>query len=244
MTTVTHSPAWRIVITLAFDGVAGLAGGLVSERVLQRYATALVGFAAGALLAAGFLDALPEAFERFGGAASVWAFGGFVGAVVLEWWLGTHDHEHADTRATVPTVLLASDGVHNTVDGAAIAAAWMLSTRAGLATAIAVIAHELPQEIGDFALLRRFGYSRRRALAALFAVQLTAVLGAVAAILAASAATQVAARIVAIASGSFLYIGAADLLPELRGEVGAHRRQRGVGFAAGVVVVVAAGLFG
>jgi len=106
-----------------------------------------------------------------------------------------------------------------------------------------VIAHELPQEVGDFALLRRFGYSRRRALAALFAVQLTAVAGAVAVAIAATGAAAIAARVIAVAAGSFLYLGAADLLPELRANAGARgRRQRAIGFAAGVAVVAATGL--
>ena len=235
---------WPIALTLFIDGIAGLAGGLVSERKLERYATALVGFAAGALLAAAFLDALPEAFARVGADASLWAFGGFGAAALLEWTLGRHAHEDAGARATVPPVLLASDALHNAVDGAGIAAAWLLSTRAGLATAIAVIAHELPQEVGDFALLRRFGWPRRRALAALFAVQLTAVVGAVGVVLAAAGTAALAARVIALAAGSFLYIGAVDLLPELRVEAGRRRRrQRALGFGAGVVIVAAAGLF-
>ncbi len=239
------SPWWPISLTLVVDGAAGLAGGLISERALKRYTTSLVGFAAGALLAAAFLDALPEAVGQMGMAASRWALGGFVAAALLEWWLGTHHHDDRLAQSTVPTVLLASDALHNSVDGAAIAAAWLLSPRAGLATAIAVIAHEVPQEVGDFALLRRFGYSRSRALAALFVVQLTAVAGAVAVAVAADLADHVAAHVIALASGSFLYIAAADLLPELRAHAGpgAHW-QRPIGFFAGILTIVAAGLYG
>ena len=232
-------------MTLAVDGLAGLTGGLISERALERYTISLVGFAAGALLAAAFLDTLPEAFVRMGASASRWAFLGFVAAALLEWWLGTHHHHDRVTQPTLPMVLLASDALHNVVDGAAIAAAWLLSPRAGLTTAIAVIAHEVPQEIGDFAVLRRFGYSRPRALAALFVVQLTAVAGALGIALATNVTARVADRVIALASGSFLYIGATDLLPALRAEaVAGARWQRSIGFLAGILTIVAAGLYG
>lgn len=238
---VRSGAGWAIALTLAIDALAGLTGGLVSERALERHATALVGFAAGALVAAAFVDALPEAYRGVGAAASLWALGGFVAAALFEWGLPTHGHEEAAPRTAVPTVLLSADALHNCVDGAAIAAAWLLSSRAGLATAIAVVAHEVPEEVGDFALLRRFGWSRRGALGALFAVQLSAVLGAVAVVVATGLATHVADAVVAVAAGSFLYIGAADLLPELRA---AGSRERLVGFGAGIAAVVLAGRLG
>lgn len=234
-------PTWMtIALTLAIDAAAGLAGGLLSPRWLARRTLALVGFAAGALLAAAFLDALPEATARLGPSAASWAFGGFVAAALLEWAIGGHGHGGgAPSRQALPVVLLAADALHNVVDGAAIAAAWLVSPRAGLATAIAVVAHEVPQEVGDFALLAHAGWSRRRALAALFLVQLTSVAGALGVAAAARTAEMLANVVVAVASGSFLYIGATDLLPELR----AQRRGRliGVGFVAGAAVVALAG---
>lgn len=235
-------PAWlAISLTLALDAAAGLTGGVLSPRFLQRRTLPLVGFAAGALLAAAFLDALPEATVFLGPAAARWAFGGFVAAALVEWAAGAHGHQAAaPAHRALPPLLLVSDALHNLVDGATIAAAWLVSPRAGLATAIAVVAHEVPEEVGDFALLTHAGWPRRRALGALFAVQLTSVAGALGVTAAARAAEALAHVVVAVAAGSFLYIGATDLLPELR----AHRRGRviGLGFATGAGLVALARL--
>ena len=140
---------------------------------------ALVSFAAGTLLAAVFLEILPEAVVHIGPRALPWAFGGFVLAGVLERLFGEHEHDRPEaTRRGLPLVLLASDAIHNIGDGAAVAAAFMTSPHAGVIASFAVIAHEVPQEIGDFALLRRSGFSRRRALGALLGTQVSAGIGA------------------------------------------------------------------
>lgn len=249
-------PQWlAVMIALTLDGLAGLTGALLSDRWVGRHTTALISFAAGALIAAALLDALPEAVDVLGTSATAWALGGFIVAAALEGALGGHHHaedahEHAHTRDdahgrghthvhTLPAVLLASDALHNLGDGAAIAAAFALSPRAGVATALAVIAHEIPQEIGDYALLRRAGWSRARSLVALAAVQLSAVGGAVAVSLAAHATHTLTGYVLAVASGSFLYIGAADLLPEVREAPG---RGRVIGFGLGLGAILAAGL--
>lgn len=235
------SSAWPyIALTLVADGLAGLAGGLLSERWLARHQAALVGFAAGAILAAVFLDVLPESLAAFGPAAFPWAFGGFVALACLEWLLG-HHHRHAGAPpATLPLALLASDALHNVSDGAAVAAAFLVSPRAGLGVALAVVAHEVPQEVGDFALLRAAGYSRGRALFALAAVQLTAAIGAVGVMLAAGEFRSVTGATLSLAAGTLLYIGATDLLPELHaGQTTLERRERMIGFACGTLLVIA-----
>jgi zinc and cadmium transporter len=137
-------------------------------------------------------------------------------------------------------MLLGSDALHNIGDGAAIAAAFLVSPRLGVVTALAVIAHEVPEEIGDYALLRAAGMARGRALLAMAGVQLTAGLGALITVLAASAWAQAAGYVLGLASGTFLYIGATDLLPEVLHERGRETasRQAVLGFGAGVVVAV------
>ncbi len=231
-----------VVLALGCDGLAGVTAALFSEPWLARRGPALVSFAAGALIAAALLDVLPEAISELGPVAPAWAFGGFVGALTLEWLLGGHHHDGREPRATLPLVLLASDAVHNVGDGAAIAAAFLHSERAGIVMAIAVIAHEVPEEVGDYAILRRAGYGRRRALLSLGVVQLTAVIGAIAVAIASAQAHRLAAYILAIASGSFLYIGATDLLPELRRS--ATGSARAAAFALGVGAIVLAGVLG
>ncbi|WP_126934701.1 ZIP family metal transporter [Corallococcus sp. AB018] len=237
-----------VFVAVGLDGLAGLAGGVLSERWLQRRLPALVAFAAGTLLSAVFLEVLPKAVEAKGDAAFAWAFASFVVLTFMEWALGHHHHDaeaaaghaHGHHHAhpvspTLPTALLASDALHNVGDGAAVAAAFLVSPQAGFATAFAVIVHELPQEVGDYALLRAAGWTRARSLVALGAVQLTAAVGAAGVLLGTQYLPSLQGTVLAIAGGSFLYIGAVDLLPELRR--GPDSRQRVVGFLCGLLLI-------
>ena len=248
-----------VFIAVGLDGLAGLAGGALSERWLQRHLPALVAFAAGTLLGAVFLEVLPEAVEALGPSAFQWALGSFVVLALLEWALGhhhpadaavagqgqghahghAHGHTHTHGAPTLPAALLVSDALHNVGDGAAVAAAFLVSPSAGFATACAVIVHELPQEVGDYALLRAAGWSRARSLVALGGVQLTAMVGAAAVLMGTRYLPSLQGTVLAIAAGSFLYIGAVDLLPELRR--GPDSRQRVVGFLCGLLLI--AGLY-
>lgn len=221
-----------IALALTVDAAAGLAGGLLSERWLQRHLGILVGFAAGALVGVAFLDLLPEASKELGLAGFAWALGAFAASALVEWRL---DHHGQSERKLLPMTLLASDALHNSGDGAAVAAAFMSSTRAGLAAAAAVVLHELPQEVGDYALLRASGMAKWRALLALAGVQLTAFIGAGLVLVIERYAHQVTAIAVAIAAGTFLYIGAVDLLPELRRGTLGERRGRRAAFVLGIV---------
>lgn len=251
---MTHTPLLIWLAVLA-DGLAGLAGGLLSERWLSRHLSALVAFAAGALLGAVFLDIFPEAVEAAGPGAFRWALASFLALTLVEWFLGPHHHdhshhapshphhhEHMGPTSTVVPSLLAADALHNLGDGAAVAAAFLVSPQAGVATAMAVIAHELPQEVGDYALLRAAGLSRTRALMALGGVQLTAVAGAGVVLLGSKMVQGLEGIILALASGTFLYIGATDLLPELRrGSTPREARERMLGFLLGLALVAVAG---
>ncbi|HYO54852.1 ZIP family metal transporter [Archangium sp.] len=244
---------WLAVLA---DGLAGLTGGLLSERWLKQHLSTLVAFAAGALLGAVFLEVFPQAVEIAGLGAFHWALASFLALTFAEWFLGPHHHdhsahapghphhpEHMGTPSTVVPSLLAADALHNIGDGAAVAAAFLVSPQAGVATALAVIAHELPQEVGDYALLRAAGLSRARALLALGAVQLTAAAGAGAVLLGSRWVEGLEGIILALASGTFLYIGATDLLPELRhtASLGASRG-RLLGFLLGLALVATAGV--
>jgi zinc and cadmium transporter len=242
---------WLAVLA---NGLAGLAGGLLSERWLTRHLSALIAFSAGALLGAVFLEVFPEALEATGPAAFQWALASFLALTFVEWFLGPHHHDHSPhepghhhhdplgASSTVVPSLLAADALHNIGDGAAVAAAFLVSPQAGVATALAVIAHELPQEVGDYALLRAAGLSRARALLALGGVQLTAVLGAGAVLFGSHLVEGLAGIILALASGTFLYIGATDLLPELRhSRTARERRGRMVGLLLGLGLVAVAG---
>ena len=126
-----------IALALLADGIAGLTGGLLSEQWLFRRQAGLVGFAAGALLGAVFLDILPECIRGLNEGALLWAFVGFVGLAVIEWMFGNDHHHHHDEPVhhlskTLPPTLLISDALHNLGDGVAVAAAFLVSTPIGV----------------------------------------------------------------------------------------------------------------
>jgi len=229
-----------ITAAIVIDGAAGLIGGLIPDRWLQRRKTGLIGFAAGALLAAALLDVLPEAIELRGREALWWALGAFVVGALLEWSLSAHVHRRGGTPGPAsPVTLLASDALHNIGDGIAIAAAFLVSIPLGVVTSLAVIVHEVPEELGDYALLRASGMPKKRALLALGAVQLTAAIGAFGTLVAATQTAALAGIALSISAGTFLFIATADLLPEvLRSAVhGRARVEAVIGFLAGLGAV-------
>jgi zinc and cadmium transporter len=220
-----------IAIAVLLDGAAGLAGALLPERALGRAQPSLLGFAVGAVLAAALLDLMPEAAARLGTTAFTIALASFVVLSIVEWM----------TPRTIVPALLGSDALHNIADGAAIAAAFLASTRLGVVTSAVVILHEVPEEVGDYVILRSAGIRRTRALALLAAVQLTAAIGALAVLFASAHWAHADGPVLAIAAGTFLYVGATNLLPELlRGELAEHRLSAALGLVlgAGLMFVV------
>ncbi|HET9987044.1 MAG TPA: ZIP family metal transporter [Kofleriaceae bacterium] len=236
-----------ITAAVIVDGCAGLVGGLIRDVWLERRRSGLIGFAAGALLAAALLDVLPEALRSRGPQALWWALGAFVVGALFEWSLSAHVHRRGGTpAAAAPLTLLASDALHNVGDGIAIAAAFLVSIPVGVVTSLAVIVHEVPEELGDYALLRASGMKKRTALVALGGVQLTAAVGAFGTLVAATRTAELSGIALAISTGMFLFIATADLLPEvLRTAVRGRARVEAVlGFLLGVGVVALQAGFG
>jgi zinc and cadmium transporter len=225
-----------VTAAVLVDGAVALVGGLIPDRWLTRYRPVLLGFASGALLAAALLDLLPDALEQGGPAIWPWLLGGMLGLAALDWLIGTHDH-HGHEVTPVPYALLASDAVHNFGDGIAIAAAFTTSVRLGIITAIAVVVHEVPEEVADYAVLRASAISKRRALWALLLVQLTAALGAWITLLGASLVHRQGV-LLALAAGTFLYIALVQLMPDVlrRGPM-RDRLTAVVALAFGIAVV-------
>lgn len=195
-----------VAVAIALDGAAGLAGALVPEKWLERYRMVLLGFATGALLASVGSDLLPDAWRAEGARSIAWIAGAMIVMAI-----GTH----AFGRRARPTALLVADAFHNIGDGVAITAAFLVSKHAGVATAAAVLVHELPEEIAAYALLRASGLAKGAALVRLAVVQLTAAIGAAGALLAAHALDRVDGILVSIAAGTFLHIALLDLAPEI-----------------------------
>lgn len=231
---------WIVLATLMGGILSLLVAGLVIAGLPQRWMPRLVGFATGVLLAVSLLDVLPEAFESGADPHSLFltlllGLLGFYGLERIALWrhahvdeeghdqhCGTHDHHHhrhADGvgHHTVVSVLV-GDGFHNFVDGVLIAAAFLTDPALGWTTAFAVIAHEIPQETGDFAILRAAGMSTARALWFNGLSSLTAIFGGLVGYFALSHAEDMLPYILTIASASFLYIAISDLLPMLRRE--------------------------
>jgi zinc and cadmium transporter len=225
-----------VTAAVIVDGAAALVGGLLPDRWLERYRPALLGFASGALLAVALLDLVPEALEQAGPAIWPWLLGGMLVLAAIEWFVGTHDH-HGHGVTPVPYALLASDAVHNFGDGIAIAAAFTTSMRIGIITALAVIVHEVPEEVADYAVLRASKIGKRRALWALLLVQMTAAIGAWVTLLGASLVHRQGV-LLALAAGTFLYIALVELMPDVlrRGAI-RDRVTAVVGLAFGIGMI-------
>jgi zinc and cadmium transporter len=203
-----------------------LLGLVVASRTERRVAAAvpyLVSFAVGAMLGGALFHLLPAAVEQvgMGPRLSSCFLAGFVGFFLLEKFLWLHEHEPRPAgpahRHPVVTLNLIGDGVHNLVDGMVIAASYTVGPDIGLAATLAVLLHEVPQELGDFGVLVYGGLPIRRAILFNFASALTAAAGAVIALLFGEHA-GFSASLLPFAAGSFLYIAGSDLIPELQRE--------------------------
>jgi zinc and cadmium transporter len=210
------------VSLIAFIGIIFI--GLKEEK-LKRLTMILVGFSSGTLLGGAFLHLLPESPNPGNDPANVFWYV-LVGIVVfftLEKFLyWRHCHEKECPTHTFVYLNLIGDGIHNFIDGMVIAATFMLSFELGFATTLAVIFHEVPQEIGDFGVLVYGGLSKRKALTYNFISAITAILGALATYFLAHL-RSIETLLVPFAAGGFIYIAATDLLPELHKK--AHARE-------------------
>ena len=151
-------------------------------------------------------------------------------------WRHCHDDEECHVHSTAASLVIVGDAFHTFVDGAVIAAAVLTSVSLGLTTALAVATHEIPQEVGDVAILLRAGYSRMRAFTLNLLSGLGGILGAAAMVLAGRVVPQVLPYVLAFAAGNFLYVAMSDLIPDLhRGGPGGARQVLLI--AAGIVTI-------
>lgn len=182
---------------------------------------ALVGFASGSLMGGAFIHLLPESLEKTGQAVFYYVIVGMVFFFVMEKFLyWRHCHEGKCPIHIFAYVNLIGDGIHNFIDGMIIAASFIISHDLGIATTLAVIFHEIPQEIGDFGVLIYGGFGKRKALAYNFVSALAAIAGAL--ITYNLAYIQGMEQfLVPFAAGGFIYIAATDLMPELHKKYGA-----------------------
>lgn len=183
----------------------------------------LVSFAAGTLLGDAFLHLIPEAMENGKVSVPLFILLGFMIFFALEkiiHWRHCHDENCEKHKKVLPYVIFLGDAIHNLIDGIIIAASYMVSIPVGIATTLAVIMHEIPQEIGDFGSLIYAGFTKKKALVYNFISALAAVFGAVAALAVSINVKGFADALVPIAAGGFIYIASADMIPELHKQNG------------------------
>lgn len=208
------------VVGISLLSLVGIALFLTEERFTKRIMIYLVSFSTGALFGDVFLHLLPEISEV--GGFAVWQSSllllGILFSFCIEKFIHWHHCHHMpskDHHHPVGTMSLVADGLHNFIDGSLITASFLVDIRLGIATTIAVALHELPQEIGDYALLLYSGFTRKKALFLNFLSGLTAIVGAILTIVLAGKIDNFVNVLLPLAAGNLLYIAGSDLIPEL-----------------------------
>ena len=206
------------IALIAFIGVFALA---MKEQLLNKILIILVSLSAGALMGGAFLHLLPESIEKSGNAnILIFVLVGFVLFFIIEKVLHwRHCHKGKCDVHTFHYMNLIGDSVHNFIDGLIIAASFIVSIPLGLTTTIAIAAHEIPQEIGDFGVLIYGGFEKKKAIVLNFIVALTVVAGGVVGYFISKSIEQVAVYLLPFAAGGFIYIAATDLVPEIKKEL-------------------------
>ena len=251
-------------MTLFYIVMATFIGGVLSVliaasltvHVLSRMVKHLVSLSAGVLLATSLLHVLPEAFESQAGAHELFAtlLAGLLFFFLLEKAElyrhvhhhegDGHDHHHhfdAEQAGRGGFSVLVGDSIHNFCDGVIIAAAFLASPELGVTTALAVVLHEIPQEVGDYIVLLNAGFSRRKALLYNAASGLAAVVGGVLGYHVVGAWDNVFPYLLVVASSSFIYVAVADLIPQMQRRLPLREMAAQVGWiGAGLGVVLLA----
>lgn len=210
-----------IVSLISFVGILTLS---IKLEKLKKILLYMVSFSAGALFGDAFIHLLPEVVEEtgFGLNISFYLMFGIAFSFIIEKFIHwRHCHIPTSKQHIHPFAMmnLVGDAVHNFIDGLIIGASYLVNIQVGIATTIAVILHEIPQEIGDFGVLLHGGFSKLKALMFNFITALAAVLGAVVSLLISSYVENITTFLVPFAAGTFIYIAGSDLIPEIHKEV-------------------------
>ena len=217
---------WYALLSVVVVSLASLIGIVtisISEQRLQKFIFFMVSLAVGAMFGDTCIHLLPQSFEQAGDrlATSLYILTGIFTFFLLEkFLLWRHEHVPQKDAAIHPVgyVNLIADGLHNLIDGLLIGASYLVSIPVGLGTTLAVLLHEIPQEIGDFGVLLHAGFSKTRALTLNFLCGTLSILGALVALIAGSAASRFPMIILPLTAGGFIYIAGSDLVPELHKE--------------------------
>lgn len=239
--------AFASVLLVSLFSLVGILVLFLKGRAFDYSVILLVSFSSGSLFGDAFIHLLPETVAASGFTVEVSLFtlcgiaASFFVEKIIHW-----RHVHGPSDAHVESFAymnLLGDAAHNFIDGVVIGAAYMVNVRVGIATTIAVLLHEIPQEMSDFGVLVHGGFSRRKALLYNFATAAIAVAGTFLAVLLIDVAEEVRSFLVPFAAGGFIYIAGADLIPQLHKETGVRLSLlQLVFFVGGIMVMLALAL--
>jgi zinc and cadmium transporter len=203
-------------VLAALLGFVGIFSLFISQHDMKKTLPLLTAFAAGTLLGGAFLHLLPEVLEISVSTDQVLLFTliGFGIFIILEAYIHWHHCKECDMHP-FSYMMVIGDALHNFIDGLALAASFIISIPLGIATLIALIAHEFPQQLGIFGVLVKGGFSRNKAIVYSAAAQSTIILGALTGYFLSGAIEGISSLLVPFAAGGFIYIAAADLIPEM-----------------------------
>lgn len=212
----------QIIIASVIGSIFALVGGVIllwKKDLAKKFSLYLISFAAGSLLGAAFFELLPKILEKKD-ATSIFTFtiSGIIALFIFEKilkWYHCHNREVCNYH-TFSSAVLFGDAIHNFIDGVIIALSFSLDVGAGIAATIAIFFHEVPQEIGDFGVLIHAGYKKSKVLSYNFLTALSTPLGAAFGYFSLSQISNYIPYFISFAAGSFIYIAASDLMPEIR----------------------------
>jgi len=237
-----------ILIFTLIGSVASLIGGLIlliSQKRTLKISHLLISFAAGTLLGTAFFDLMPEALEEANGTnIFLWVISGILVFFILERFLQWFHHHNDDDhkglekakRKQILSLIIIGDSIHNLLDGVVIAASFLVSVPLGIVTAFAVAAHEIPQEIGDFAIFLHNGVSRKKTIIINLLSAVVSIFGAVVTFYIRDSIQGLLPILLSITAGFFIYIASSDLIPEIH----QHEGKKGLAFIETFLLILGA----
>ena len=244
------------VLAISLISLIGLFTLPIKEQKLRKLLLYFVSFSAGGLFADAFIHLIPEAAEKSPELASIlkvpiyipiYILSGIIASFVLEkliQWRHCHIPTSEEHPHPFAYMNLFGDGVHNFIDGLVVAVSYIASPPVGMATTLAVVFHEIPQEIGDYGVLLHGGFSKNKALLFNFLTAIMAVFGALLALALSAYIENFTVFVLSFAAGEFIYIAGSDLVPELHKETEPSKSLlQLVAFIFGVVIILLLVLF-
>ncbi len=232
-----------LVTLLSLIGIFTL---IIKKNLLEKILFCLIGFSAGALIGGAFLHILPEVLQKSkGGFTFHYVILGIVIFFLMErYFYWRHCHDGVCDIHAFSYLNLIGDGLHNFIDGMVIAAGFTVSIKLGVVTTLAVIFHEIPQELGDFAVLVYGGFTRQKALFYNYISAFTAMIGAVAGYFISELTAGFSNFLLPLTAGGFIYIATSDLIPEIHKEKDLKRSTSAfIAFLCGIIFMALARRF-